>query len=225
MFITTVKGLTKLSYQEWVKWESERNIINALYEGDRSFTDLVELTYLSKPVLSRRLKELKKEGKIKIVPETETKRFLYHLIRENLDTADVLFIKMYVVSKGLVSSVAKLAKDTSISDREYDAVFQNTLSMLLAIKMDALIHERTISELDIHKAWLKSTFGSAFVKNLSELNPDIRKTSQYTAKRFHPKALALFKAKDAKEIQKRLHDFYDYILKRRPSPKQESKKP
>ena len=201
-----------MSYQEWMKWESERNIINALYEGDRSFTDLVMLTYLSKPVLSRRLKELKKEGKIEIVPEIETKKFLYRLVHENLDKADVTFIKMYLVSKALISLVTRFAKDKSIPKKEYDAMFENTLLMLLYIKIDSL----KIAAPDIQKVWLKSIFGSDFIKNFLELIPDIRKTSRYNAKRYHPKALAVFRAKDVKEIEKRLQELYDYILKQLP---------
>lgn len=208
-----------MSHQKRIRWESERRIINALYEGDRSFTSLIKLTDLSKPVLSQRLKELKKEGKIGIVPETATRRFLYHLIQENLDTADEIFIKMYMVSKVFVSSLTKLAKDPSISDKEYDAMFENAISILITIKMQSY----RLASPDVWKAWLKSTFGVEFVKNLSELLPDSRRTLP-TVKSLHPKHLAVLKAKDRKELEKRLLEFYDHIIKQLPPPKQEPRK-
>ena len=31
-----------LSLQEWMKWESEQNIINSLHDKDRTFTELVD---------------------------------------------------------------------------------------------------------------------------------------------------------------------------------------
>ena len=195
-------------YQKWKKWESEVSIISILYEGDRTFTDLADLTSLSKPVLSQRLKELKKQGKIEIVPEIETKKFLYHLIRENLDTIDEIFIKIHMFSKITISFLTNFAKDPSISDEEYAKKLAEGILLLFFLRQWLY----GLSPIDIRKEWAKNTMGLEFVKSIPQLFPETRDILKYTTKTIFSMKPTMFKTKDQKEAANQLLEHLNSII-------------
>lgn len=199
-----------MSHQKWIRWESERRIIISLSEADRSFTDLVELTDLSKPVLSQRLKRLKKAGKIEIVPEIEAKRFLYHLIRENLDAIDELFIRVYEISKTLVSYLIEFAEESSISDEEYVNRLKDAITMLFGLRLQSYM----VAPVDLRKEWLKNTLGLGFVRKMTQIYPKTRNVLKYTAKGIYSEELATLNDKDTGEAVNRLIDFFDSIIEK-----------
>lgn len=193
-----------------MRWESERSIINSLNDGDRSFTDLVDSTGLSKPVLSQRLTELKKQGKIEIIPQIETKRFLYHLVPENLNAIDEVNIKVHILSKIVTSYLTGFAKDSSISDEEYVTRFGECVSILLTLRLQSYM----VAPLEIQEQWLKNNLGLEFVKNMAQLFPKKRNVIKYTTKSMSSKELAIFKAKDAREALNELLEFLDSIIEK-----------
>lgn len=195
------------TYQKWIKWESERCIISALYERDRTFTDLADLTSLSKPVLSQRLKELKKQGKIEIVPEIETKKFLYHLTREKLDTIDEIFIKIHRFSKITISYLTNCAKKPSISDEEYAKILGEGVSVLFTFRLWLY----GVTPIDIRKEWAKNTMGLEFVRSIPQLFPETRNILKYTTKNISSMELTMLKAKDVKEAANRLLEHLNSI--------------
>lgn len=199
-----------MSFQKWIKWKSERAIINALNEGDRSFSELIDLTDLSKPVLSQRLKELERAGKIESVPEMKTKRFLYHLNHEALDTIDELHIKLHIVSKIIVYYLANFARDSSISDEEYVTKLEKGLYWLFDFRMMAY----RVSPSDVQKEWLKTTLGLEFVSSLSDLFPENREILEYLTKDKPSKELSILKARDAEKAAKQLIEFLDKIIEK-----------
>jgi len=197
-----------------MKWESERSIINSLHDRDRSFTDLVESTDLSRSVLSQRLKELEKKGKIETVPEMKTKRFLYHLNHENLDTIDELFIKTHILSQIFILSLVKSAEDPSISDEEYANRLGDGLIMLLMLRFESY----RVTPIDIREGWIKNTMGLEFVRNISQLYPETRNILKYTTKNISPKELAILDTEDQKEAAnlelKRLNSIIERIAQK-----------
>lgn len=195
------------TYQKWIKLESERSIINGLYEGDRSFSDLAKLTDLSKPVLSERLKELTKEGKIKIVPDIETKKFLYRLIHKNLDTVDEVQIKVHILSKIVVAYLTGFAKEPSISDKEYATRYGECVSILFNLRLLSFL----AVPLDLREQWLKNTLGSEFVSKLSQIYPKNRDILKYIAKGISSKELIIL-AENPEEAKREIRELLDSII-------------
>lgn len=196
------------TYQKWIKLESERSIISGLYEGDKSFSDLADLTDLSKPVLSERLKELTKEGKIAIVPDIETKRFLYRLIRENLDTVDEVQIKVHILSKIVMAYLTGFAKDLSISDEKYATRLGECVLILFNLRLLSYM----VAPLDLQEQWLKNTLGSEFVSKLSQVYPKNRNILKYIAKGISSKELTILTTEDPEEAAHEINELIDSII-------------
>lgn len=158
-------------YQEWKTEESEQRIINSLSEGNKTFGELLKLTDLSKPVLSRRLKELQKKGKIDVVPDKDTKRFLYSLIEESLDDKERMRLNLSIITKFLIRGLEQKAKDRSVSNSEYLDWLKKILAILWDFRMMGYISLVSLSE---EKEWWRNTFGSEFVNRLPYLFPKER---------------------------------------------------
>ena len=188
------------AYQKWIKWEGERAIINTLHDGDKSFTELVESTDLSKPVLSIRLKELKRRGKIKTVPDIKTKRFLYHLNLKSLNAQDKRYIEYHKLSKLILLVLKERAKDSSISDEEYAAKLTIGVFNLFDLKMRAY---RT-APLEIQREWGKTTLGLEFVKSIPELFPEDRELLKHLTKGLSPEELDALKTGNLEEAEKKI---------------------
>jgi len=195
-------------YQNWKKWQSERAIINALYGANRTFSDLIDLTDLSKPVLSQRLKELTRENKINVIPDVKTKRFLYHLNHENLDPIDEVFIKIHVLSKIIIAYLAKFAKDPSISDEEYVKRLGDGILMLFNIRLQSY----GMTPIDIQEEWAKNIMGLEFVSSVPQLFSETRNILKYTTKNISTLELALLRPKNPKEAANQLLGHLNSII-------------
>jgi len=188
------------NYQKWIKWEGERAIINTLLDGDKSFTELVESTDLSKPVLSIRLKELEKKGRIKTVPDTKTKRFLYHLNLKSLNAQDKRYFEIHTLSKLILSYLKELAKDSSIPDEEYATRLTRGVSWLFDLKMRAY----RSAPMEIQREWIKTTMGLEFVESLPELFPESREHLEHLMKGLSPEEIAAMKTGNLEEAEKKI---------------------
>ena len=160
-----------LRHQKWLKWESETNIINALFEGDKRFGELLEMTELSKPVLIRRLKELKKKGKVEFIPEEETRRFHYHLLLEGLNIDDMIQTGIDLLSKDIVDGLKGAALKQEIHDMEYNELLKDSIPLLFQFRMWAWIS----ASKDIQRELLKVSLGIEFAKNIKQIFPKNRK--------------------------------------------------
>lgn len=194
------------TYQKWKKRESERKIINALREGDKRFSELLQLTELSKPVLSERLNSLAKQSKVEIVPEIETKRFLYHLIYKNLDDIEKGFVLLHRLSEHIVRDLVKSARDSSISDEEYTKRLLEGVAVLFNLRM-TMYH--TITPIPVQKEFLKTTVGVEFVTEMPKLFPEDRDISPYILDGMSPKEQAIYKSKETREAAKRVLEYLE----------------
>lgn len=158
------------TYQKWIKWESETAIINALFDGNKRFGELLEITELSKPVLIRRLKELKKKGKVAFIPEEEIRRFYYHLVKENITIDDVIQKKIDILSKVFVDGLIFVANTQEISNKEYSENLNRLVPLIFRFKM---ISYNTAPE-EIQREWLKVSLGNRFANNIEKIYPEDR---------------------------------------------------
>jgi len=204
------------THQKWNKQQSEQRIFNYLSDGDRRFSDLLELTGLSKSVLSERLDNLTKQGKIELVPDQRIKRFLYHLIYDSLDDLEKVLVMLHGVSNYIVRYLEKLAEDSAISDKEYANRLMEGVLTLFNFRM--LKH--SVTPRPIQEEWLKTTLGLEFVKKMPRLLPENRNIFPYILDGMSPKEQALYKSKETKEAANRLLEYLNMIVKKIPKPDQ-----
>lgn len=189
------------TYQKWLKQESEQRIINALYDGDKGFGDLLDLTDLSKPILSERLKDLTRRGKIDVVPHKATKRFLYSLIKESLEQREWIHLFFYKLSKASAERLEEAANDPSTSEQEYMKMLEETVMTLMS-------HKIMIYMMAPHpaiKEWLRMVFGSEFANKMSSIFPRERwKRLKETIIREDPDEALLLKESSPEEMEKNI---------------------
>ena len=188
-----------LRHQKWLKWESETNIINALFEGDKRFGELLEMTELSKPVLIRRLKELKKKGKVEFIPDEETRRFHYHLIQESLNLDDVIQTGISALSNSIIESLTIAAKKPEITDKEYNKFLNYVIPLLFQFRMWAGIS----ASKDVQREWFKVSLGLGFTKKVEQIFPNNRKV--------FPNFIPLWELDENYHFNSK--EFKEYILK------------
>jgi DNA-binding HxlR family transcriptional regulator len=157
-------------YQKWIKMESERIIINALFYEDKRFGELLEVTDLSKPVLIRRLKELKKKGKVEFVPEEETRRFYYRLNKKTLTIDDMIQAGIDALSNVILEGLKRAAKSDK-TDIEYNKLLRKGIPLLFQYRMWANIS----APKDLQSEWLKLCLGTGFGKDLNKIFPKNRR--------------------------------------------------
>jgi len=201
--------LGAFSYQSWKKQESEQRILDALNDKDKSFSELLELTELSKPILSERLKDLEKRKKIENVPETATKRFLYHLCSESLDAVEKARLRLHTHSRIIVGSLEGFALDPSISDKDYmDALTKGILALF-----NLRLLENTLMPISLRQEWLKTTLGVEFTKRLPNLFPKNRDASIRTLNILSLNELSIYESNDEKEAATKILEYMDEILR------------
>jgi len=198
------------TYQQWKKRESEQRIINALSEGDLSFGELLESTELSKPVLSERLKGLDGKGKIEIVPDTKTKRFLYHLISESLDSVEEALFLLHALSMYVVKSLAKFAKDSSMSNEEFKTKLVEGIRILFTFKM----YSYRLAPKAAQTEWLRNTLGLEFVKMMPQILHEERDILSYAIMGLSSEEVAIFESEDVEEAANRLIGYLKKAIKR-----------
>jgi len=190
-----MKGFT---YQNWKKMESEQRILNALNDGDQSFTELLASTGLSKPILTQRLKSLEGEGKVRSVPESKKKRFLYHEEYPKLNDVEKAHILVDSLSKVTLGYLEELVDDTSITDEDYSDKLSIGITALFNLKM----YEMMMKPPSEQKEWLKTVLGPQFADKMPRLlqKRDISSIFDKMPSGEH----AIFKSKDAKETATQL---------------------
>jgi len=200
------------TYQQWKKRESEQRILNVLKDGNKSYGELLEQTKLSKPILSKRLKSLTKQGKIETVAETETKRFLYHLIEGSLDELERGLVLLHQLSKYVLDHLETFAENSSVSNEEYAERLIEGITMLFNFKL----FELTISPGPIGEEWLKNALGLEFVRRLPKLFLENREVFPNVLKGISPGEQAIYQSGDAKEAAKQLVEHLETLVKRLP---------
>lgn len=168
-FITWVSLLTfvvsglKFEYQKRRMKVSENKIITALYKGYKSYTELLDLTKLSKPVLSRRLKKLEKESKIGVVPDVESKHFLYKLNEESLSVDEKRELYFSYYSKTYLKQLEEKSKDKAISNKEYLSLLRERINTLMFFKL-----------LTMHPEWRSNLISDVFGLSIESILPEER---------------------------------------------------
>jgi DNA-binding transcriptional ArsR family regulator len=201
--------LSTFSYQSWKKQESEQRIMDALNDKDRSFSELLELTELSKPILSERLKNLEKRRKIEAVPEKATKRFLYHLCSKSLDIVEKARLRLHTHSRIILDILGGFALDPSTSDREYVDRLTKGVSALFNLRL----LENTLMPASLQQEWLKTTLGVEFAKRLPKLFPKSRNVSIRSLNELSLKELSVYESKGVEEKATKILEYLDEITK------------
>jgi DNA-binding HxlR family transcriptional regulator len=192
--------MSRFTYQNSKRKESEQRIINALTDGDKSFTTLLQLTGISKPVLSQRLDSLEEQGKIKSgVPEPKTKRFLYHLETEKLDDIEKANVSLHNYSMITLDCLEEFAKDPNMPDEEYWEWLGKGITALMTFKM----YELMMSTGPETQEYLKTIIGPEFAKRSKDLFPENRNLEN-ALKTMLPTDQAVFGSKDAEQAATQL---------------------
>lgn len=201
MFLTLYRNVTmsRFTYQNWKKKEIEQRIINVLNDGNKSFTTLLQLTEISKPILSQRLDGLEEQEKIKSVPEPKTKRFLYHLETEKLDDIEKANVSIHNYSMLTLDCLEEFAKDPNMPDEEYWERLGKGITALMTFKM----YELMMSTGPETQEYLKTIIGPEFAKRSKNLFPENRNLEN-ALKTMLPTDQAVFGSKDAKQAATQL---------------------
>lgn len=205
--------MSTFTYQKWKKQESEQRIINALSDGDKSYSELLNLTNLSKPILSERLKSLENKDKIECVPDKKTKRFLYHLKMERLDELEMSLVLLHKFSESVLNYLETLAKDPSISDEEYADRFLDIVYLLFNFRL----METMVAPKPIREELIRNILGSEFVRRTPKLFPKNRNIKQLILNELSSEEQAIYEAKNVKEAGKRLFEILSSLLRKLPS--------
>jgi len=196
------------THQEWLRQESEQRIINALSDGDKGFGDLLVLADLSKPILSERLKDLTRRGKVDVVPHKATKRFLYSLKKESLEQSEWINLFFHKLSKAIVERLEEAANDPSTSEQEYMKMLEKEIMALMNFKLTTIL----MAPHDAKKEWLRTAFGSEFANKFTSILPRERvKKLEKVIIQEDPEEALLLKEGSPEEKEK---DIIDYIAKK-----------
>jgi DNA-binding transcriptional ArsR family regulator len=190
--------MSRFTYQKWQKQESERRIINALSDGNRSYGELLIMTNLSKPVLSERLKSLEEKGKIESVPERKNKRFLYHLKNEKLDNRENVLVFLHKISNYRLDILEKCARDSSVTDKEYVGKLEESFWALFHFRL----LEAMLDPTPAREEWMRNVLGSEFVNRIPKLIPNNRNIMSFLLDGISQEEQTLLKSKNAKEATK-----------------------
>jgi len=161
--------LPLFAYQKWKAEESQARIISALSEGGKTFTELLEATGLSKPVLAEHLKAFDKK-KVKIVPRPETKSFLYTLVEEGLSDRDKAHIAFSRMRREVVAELENAASNEAISNEEYLELFRERVETLALYQ---LLFAYFVSP-EYGRESIEGTYGHEFRTKLPHILPKDR---------------------------------------------------
>lgn len=212
--------MAPFKYQNWKKRESEQRILNGLSTGDRSFGELLDLTHLSKPILSMRLKSLEKERRVKVVPDTKTKRFLYHLEYGKLSDPEKARVLLHSLSV-LVIAYLEESAEASISDKEYAHRLMEGFTALQNFRMfEILILPRSEQE-----EYLRAALGPEFAERIPKLFPEGRNVFGHILESMAPKEQAIYRTESVKDAASQLLKYLNTTIKEpiRYQPAEESK--
>ena len=203
--------MSRFTYQKWRKQESEQRILNALTQGDRSYTELLSLTELSKPVLSERLRSLEKQRKIASVADNRTRRFLHHLEYDSLTDSEKALTHIHNFSMFILRYLENSVNDKAVSDDEYSQMLLDGIDALLGLRMHGIF----LAPLPEQEEWIKAIIGPEFAKKMLELlSPKNRNIYSKICEGLSPKEQALYKSKDAKETAAKLVESFNEMVER-----------
>jgi hypothetical protein len=196
------------SYQKWKKQESEQKIINALLIQPRTKSALLEMTDLSKPILSERLEDLKRQGKIELVVDEKEKRFLYKLVQEKLSIDEQTRLKISFLTQRIITALYNDSTNASI----YDEVYQKNLNEGMQLISTLKFYESYFKPTAERDEYLKTVYGVEFVKQIPLLFPENRKNIMIkTLKELPEEEKPLFLAQD-KEMKNAIRAYVDLLL-------------
>ena len=142
----------KFEYQKLRKKTSEYKILLALQgESCKSFTEIMNSTGLSKPILSNHLKELTNRRLLRLIPDYNTRRFFYKLDIDRLDKERRIKLYLSKYTKKLVEQLVADSKSYSITDEEYITKLRKNFGSIVFYKL-LMMSEKE------RKSWLKDTF-------------------------------------------------------------------
>jgi len=129
-------------YQKYRKLESEQRIINALSSEDKTFSQLLEITKLSKPILSKRLKDLQRKGKIQ--REQKNGKILYVLDFSKLNKTELTLLRIWKLQEKTLKDLERIARDNSFETREI--VYRELTKLLMFKVLSVMDLEKPIRE-------------------------------------------------------------------------------
>ncbi len=113
-------------YQKYRKLESEQRIINALSSEDKTFSQLLEITKLSKPILSKRLKDL------------------HVLDFSKLNKTELTLLRIWKLQEKTLKDLERIARDNSFETREI--VYRELTKLLMFKVLSVMDLEKPIRE-------------------------------------------------------------------------------
>jgi len=158
-----------LAYQKSKAEENQAKIIFALSEGAKTYTQLLQATGLSRPILAEHLKTLDQK-KVKLVPHPETKSYLYALIEKGLTDKDKAYVKLSKIRRTTVAELERAASSKAISDESYLKLFEEKVQTLAVYQ---LLFSYLVTP-DYGKEWIERTYGQEFYGKLKHLLPSER---------------------------------------------------
>jgi len=154
--------MDKFKYQLEKKQESEEKIINVLGGKELSFTQLLRLTGLSRPVLSAHMKRMQEDGKVMKIQE-ENKRGRYKLVAGALKYGYIRRILFSVLSTQVFNDVFEATSNKAWSDREFVRRFSKKIGVLAIF---VLYVGLSIGREDPEEGgkWIEEAFGTLIQK-------------------------------------------------------------
>lgn len=142
----------KFEYQKLRKKTSEYKILLALQgESCRSFTEIMNSTGLSKPILSNHLKELTKRRLLRLIPDYNTRRFFYKLDIDSLDRERRIKLYLSNYTKNLLEQLVADSKSSSINDEDYITKLRKNFGSIVFYKLLMMSDKE-------RRNWIKDTF-------------------------------------------------------------------
>jgi hypothetical protein len=144
-------------YHKKLKQSSEDKIINALAEKGATFTELLTLTGLSKPVLNGHLKRLQKEQKI------EKEDGAYTLIAGNLKDGYVKRTLFSMLSTQIFNDLFEATGKGQLDDKDFIERFGKKVGLLesLTLYIGLIIGRQNPAE---GGKWIEEGFGTLIQK-------------------------------------------------------------
>jgi hypothetical protein len=155
-----------------------------------------------------RLKNLEKDGRIKVVSDTKTKRFLYHLEYGKLNKLEKARVLLHSLSMLVLVHLEKSA-ETSISDNEY----ANRLMEGFTALQNFRIFEILVLPKSEQNEYLKAVFGPEFAERIPKLFPKGRNVFWHILKSMAPTEQALYKTESVKNAASQLLKYLNRSIK------------
>lgn len=175
--------MEKRAYQRKRREASERKVIRALIDGNRTFTELLSLTGLSKPTLTYRLDDMKYRGIIMKTWDPQKEQVVYVLRKKDEMVELLSFYKSAV--NGMFKEIEKKFKDKNSSDIECIELLSKKIGAFTLYSLDMSINYQEDGE------WLTESF-SRLVNKLLDLPKERLGKLGHTLRNLHPDEVVFF---------------------------------